>query len=157
MSWSAPLGHVWTTSEVVTAANMNTYIRLNLLALNTRLDHSNSIATSETTTSTLYTDLATRGPRVLLVTGTRVLVILTCNIVNSGANFSNMSVAVSGATTTAAADANTFFLKGTNLLLASRLVLLTVTSGNNTFTAKYRVTGGTGTFSTRSIIVIPQL
>lgn len=30
MAWTDPAGHVWATSETVTAANMNTYIRLNL-------------------------------------------------------------------------------------------------------------------------------
>lgn len=30
MAWTDPSGHVWTTGETVTAANMNTYIRLNL-------------------------------------------------------------------------------------------------------------------------------
>ncbi len=32
MAWTDPAGHVWTTGETVTAANMNTYIRLNLEA-----------------------------------------------------------------------------------------------------------------------------
>ncbi len=30
-----------------------------------------------------------------------------------------------------------------------------LTAGSNTFTAKYRVTGGTGTYLNRTIIVIP--
>ncbi len=30
MAWTDPAGHVWTTAETVTAANMNTFIRLNL-------------------------------------------------------------------------------------------------------------------------------
>jgi hypothetical protein len=30
ISWSSPDSHVWTAGEVLTAANMNTYIRLNL-------------------------------------------------------------------------------------------------------------------------------
>ena len=33
MAWTDPAGHVWVTGEVVTAANMNTYVRLNLEAL----------------------------------------------------------------------------------------------------------------------------
>lgn len=33
MTWTDPALHVWTTGEVVTAAVMNTYVRLNLLAL----------------------------------------------------------------------------------------------------------------------------
>lgn len=32
MAWTDPAGHVWTTGEAVTAANMNTFIRLNLEA-----------------------------------------------------------------------------------------------------------------------------
>lgn len=31
--WTDPGGHVWTTGEMVTAANMNTYIKDNLLAI----------------------------------------------------------------------------------------------------------------------------
>jgi hypothetical protein len=30
ISWASPDAHVWTAGEVLTAANMNTYIRLNL-------------------------------------------------------------------------------------------------------------------------------
>ncbi len=30
MAWTDPAGHIWATAETVTAANMNTYIRLNL-------------------------------------------------------------------------------------------------------------------------------
>ena len=30
MAWTNPDSHVWTTGETLTAANMNTYIRLNL-------------------------------------------------------------------------------------------------------------------------------
>jgi hypothetical protein len=33
MAWTDPAAHVWTTGEVVTAANLNTYIKDNLLAL----------------------------------------------------------------------------------------------------------------------------
>ena len=33
MPWTDPAGHVWVTGEVVTAANLNTYVRLNLEAL----------------------------------------------------------------------------------------------------------------------------
>ena len=33
MAWTDPAGHVWVTGEVVTAANLNTYVRLNLEAL----------------------------------------------------------------------------------------------------------------------------
>lgn len=37
MAWTAPDSHVWTTGEVVTATNLNTYIRLNLDALSQSL------------------------------------------------------------------------------------------------------------------------
>ncbi len=30
MAWTDPAGHVWVTGEVVTAASMNAYVRLNL-------------------------------------------------------------------------------------------------------------------------------
>jgi hypothetical protein len=115
-----------------------------------------TVATSQTTTSTSYTDLTTTGPAVTLTTGTRVLVTLSSIIFNTGVNNSWMAVAVSGATTLAADDARAIVVTGTTGLSASRTFELTgLTAGSNTFTAKYKVTGGTGTFQNRDIVVIP--
>lgn len=119
-----------------------------------------SVATNESTTSTSYTDLATSGPSVTLTTGSVALVILSAQIFNNTAGkFSFMSCAVSGATTDAADDDDALFFESSaanDQMGASRARLYTgLTPGSNTFTAKYRVDAGTGSFLRRSLIVIP--
>ena len=64
-----------------------------------------TVATSETTTSSSYTDLTTSGPAVTLTTGTKALVIITAQLVNNSNNKSYASYAVSGSSTIAASDA----------------------------------------------------
>ena len=124
------------------------------------------VATSETTTSTSYTDLATTGPDVSVTIGASgmALVMFGCVAYNSSANFrNNMAIAMSGANTETAGTTG-----GRDLTLRDPLTsgnqgcttyttyLATgLTSGSTTFTAKYRVQGGTGTFATRQITVIP--
>lgn len=120
---------------------------------------SSTVATSQTTTSTSYTDLATSGPTVTLTTGTKAYVILTCYQFNNTANsVSFMSFAVSGATTTAAADATCLSFRGNIAggqdLQTSAIYEVTLTAGSNTFTSKYKVSGNTGTFASRGITVI---
>jgi hypothetical protein len=117
-----------------------------------------TVATSQTTTSSSYTDLATSGPAVTVTTGTKALVIVTSDLFNSGAgNRALMGYAVSGATTTSASDTTALLnLSGTanETMRCSAASIATLTAGSNTFTAKYRVNTGTGTFENRSIIVI---
>ena len=119
-----------------------------------------TVATAETTTSTSYTDLATSGPEVTVTTGTKALVIYTSEISNNTSNaYSNMSYAVSGATTIAALDTQSLFIRQTSSTTgqpfrASATSVVTLTAGSNTFTAKYRVNSGTATFQDRSIFVI---
>jgi hypothetical protein len=67
-----------------------------------------------------------------------------------------MAFAVSGASTVAASDAQAFSNEGDKATQASATYVVTgLTGGSNTFTAKYRVSGNTGTFVNRSITVIP--
>lgn len=72
-----------------------------------------------------------------------------------------VSVAVSGATTTASSDVNALRLvaHAANALVrrASAVSLLTLTAGSNTFTTQYKTSnaGSVQTFSDRDIIVIP--
>lgn len=119
-----------------------------------------NVGTSETTTSTAYTDLATAGPSVTITTGTRAIVFWVVRMSNDGANgICHVSYEVSGATTDAADDANaiTFQSDGagqTARMGASRL-LTGLTAGSNTFTLKYRVNANTGTFLRREIAVLP--
>jgi hypothetical protein len=118
-----------------------------------------TLATSETTTSTGYTDLATvNRPTVTLLTGTVVIVVLTASITGStvGAGYF-MGFAVSGASAIAAADVRALSMQAASgaAQQASALYILTVTAGINIFTGKYRVTAGTGTFLNRGLTVWP--
>jgi len=107
------------------------------------------VGTSEGTTSTTYTDLATVGPSVTMTTGTSVLVIFTAGAAKPGgsANTSLVSVAVSGATTVAATDGNSGSASppaaGFVFAIPGMVVLTGLTAGSNTFTLKYRLDGGT--------------
>lgn len=115
------------------------------------------VATSQTTTSTTYTDLATSGPAVTVTIGANgvALVSVSCNISNN-VNLAYMSFAVSGASTVAAADSlcissTTSFgdYKGNTFLVTG------LTPGSTTFTAKYRASANTSTFVDRRIAVVP--
>ena len=115
-----------------------------------------------TTASTTYTDLATVGPVVgPITTGAKALVMVSCYLQNNTAGvFSIMSCTISGATTDAASDATglqhqTGSTTATIRATAAHLYD-TMTPGSNTFTAKYRVSGGTGTFGSRYVTVIPM-
>lgn len=117
-----------------------------------------TVATSQTTTSTSYTDLATAGPAATVTIGANglALVIITGKLFNSGVNDTFMGYAVSGANTVAATDTTAQVVNSTPGQRNSTMSLLTgLTPGSTTFTAKYRVAAGTGTFSDRNIIVIP--
>jgi hypothetical protein len=119
---------------------------------------------SGTTTSTTFTDLdapAAAGPSVTLTTGPRAILLYHCSVSNSGTGSSRMSVEVSGATTIATAinrsigivdAAGSAIEVGDAVLYSAGLAL---TPGSNTFTAKYRVSASTGTFSNRRLIVLP--
>jgi hypothetical protein len=118
------------------------------------------IATSETTTSTSYTDLSTVGPTVTLTTGAVAWVLLTMLTTNSTQfRVDGMSFAVSGATTLAAADTRAVQITTSDAGFAqqvSAVIPVSVTPGVNTFTAKYREDGaGTATFATRYLGVWP--
>jgi hypothetical protein len=117
------------------------------------------VTTNQTTSSLSYTDLSTVGPTVTLTTGTSVFVLIgmfgndTGNLGNNGF----MSMAISGATTTAASDDWAARApEGLNGVNGTMGYTHTVTAGSNTFTAKYKKVGGTSTaeFMNRFIMVI---
>jgi hypothetical protein len=116
-----------------------------------------SVATGQTTASTTYADLATVGPSVTLTTGTAVKITITAAVGNTLASASLISFAVSGATTIAALDLN-YLVRNDNSLTTKQsgvMILTGLTPGSNTFTVKYRVVSGTGTFTDRILIVEP--
>lgn len=118
------------------------------------------IGTSQTTTSTSYTDLATVGPAITAATGTIAVVMFSATTSNSGANTANLaSVTVSGASSVAANDNWCLLVDGMPTTQAMRVgvshIFTGLTAGSNTFTMKYRTVGSTATFVNREINVIP--
>lgn len=154
MAWSTP--RTWTTSEIVTAANMNTYISNNLSFLGGATGA--TVATSQTTTASSWTDLATVGPAVTVTTMTKALVFLQAALRSSiGGDYAEMGFAVSGASTIAATVNSAIYQNSTtDMSVGGCFFVSGLTAGSNTFTAKYQIAvGGTATFANRNISVIP--
>jgi hypothetical protein len=179
MAWSAPMTAV--ANSTFTAAQFNQYVRDNLNetapakatsagsyfvadgvnSIAERTPNGTSVLTSETTGSTSFTDLATFGPSVTVDTGPYALVLTHCQAGNSGAGSAYAGVDVTGDSSIAPAlnrsiniigAAGATVGAGTAVLHVGGLAL---TPGSNTFTMKYRVSSGTGTFADRRIIVMP--
>lgn len=178
MAWSAPMTAV--ANSTFTAAQFNQYVRDNLNETAPAKatgssgyfvgDGVNSIAerramssadlTSGTTTSTTYTNLTGTGigPTITVDTGPAALVIVRCSAENSGGGSSRMAYEISGDTSLAAADnrgVGFFGAAGGNINASDVSLVSALTPGSNTFTAKYRVSSGTGTFTSRRILVLP--
>lgn len=128
------------------------------------LKASASIATSQSTSSTTYANLATVGPVFTLVTGTVVRVTLSATIDPAG-DLATAAVAVSGATTVSAPaglPVNTISASGG--LAVSRTgswVISGLTPGTNTFTVKYQATdtngGGLSVAFANRLLVVERL
>lgn len=180
MAWTAPMTAVANTA--FTAAQFNTFVRDNLLetapakattaggwfastGLNEIAERHGAAASTlvnEQTTSTAFTDLPTVGPQVTVETGVSALVIVNGSVSNSGGGSARMSYEVSGASTYSGADNRGSAILGAAgaAVISACAVLhlpgnLPLTPGSNTFTAKYRVSSGTGTFTSRRILVMP--
>ena len=179
MAWTAPMTAV--ANATFTAAQFNTHVRDNLLetapakaanvggyfvatgtnAIAERRGTAAAVDTAETRTLTSYGDLTTAGPAVTVTTGTRALVTVSSEMVagsgDPATSESRMSFAVSGATTIAATDTVCACRTGADVRfqISRTVYLTTLTAGSNTFTAKYRVSAGTTTFSHREINVLP--
>ena len=165
-----------------TAAQFNQYVRDNLNetapakataasqlfvstaanAIAVRVPSTASVATSQSTTSTSFTDLATAGPSITLTTGTIAIVMFAAGIQTNVSDRQVVtSVEVSGASSVAASDTWAISVDGipaTNTFRCGMAHVFTgLTSGSNTFKMKYRVGTGTttGTFRDREINVIP--
>jgi hypothetical protein len=169
----------FTSGSVLTAAQLNQQLRDNMLetppakattagrifvatganAIAERAISSDYISTAQTTTSTSYANLATQGPIVTVTTGTQALVLFSCEMSNSteGARCA-VSYGVSGATTVAASDDYRISYdenSADRVIGASRVHLHTsLTAGSNNFKHLYRVSGATGTFQLREMVVI---
>lgn len=122
--------------------------------------NSSAVLTGESTTSTSFTDLATAGPSVTVTIGSNGLALVSVEsyIQNSGAgNSTRVGVALSGANTVAA-DTRIFYrpYANTQIIQMGSTVLMTgLNPGSTTFTMKYNVAAGTGTFGNRTLSVVP--
>jgi hypothetical protein len=179
MAWTTPLTAV--SNAALTAAQWNASVRDNLAetapskattagrffavsGANTIAERVPSVGTNtgtDTTTGTAYGALSgSTGPAVTVTTGPNALVAISTFATNdtTGAN-AYASMVISGATTLAASDAwaTGQTVSGTNRQIAASRVQLfnALTAGSNTFTMQYRVSGNTGSFSNRTITVIP--
>ena len=112
-----------------------------------------TVNTSQGTSSSSYTDLATAGPAVTVTTGTKALVIITCDIESGSGTAAYVGFAVSGATTIAGTDLDASYSTVGTTRYAFHSVP-TLTAGSNTFTVKYRSESGTKNFARRTIFVI---
>jgi hypothetical protein len=167
-------------NTVFTAAQFNTHVRDNLNetapakattagtifvasganSIAERVPSTAAVTTSETTTGTGYGDLTTPGPAVTVTTGTKAIVMVASLVQNSTAGQNSYaSYAVTGASAISATDDRAVLITAaaTNQTLRASAVYMEtgLTAGSNTFTMKYRVTGGTGSFQNRRITVIP--
>lgn len=157
MSWVTP--RTWVVGEVATAAKMN-----EISSALTDLDRRTSpvgatVVAVEGTTALSYTDLATVGPAVTVTIGStgKALVGLYSALSNASGNFALCSYAVSGATTVAAADAQSLQTNTTSdIRMGASLLHTGLNAGSTTFTMKYRATtGGTASFNGRRLVVTP--
>lgn len=120
------------------------------------------VATSQSTSSTSYTDLATAGPAATAVVGTTgfLFVGVTCKTTpDTSAGTSFMGIALSGANTLAAADKYAVeFRRDANATLAmwgGSWLITGLTPGSTTVTAKYKVGANNASFEHRHVFAIP--
>lgn len=182
MAWTAPI--TWIDGAVLTAAQLNTNLRDNFLEqIPAKSTHNggagggyftidsphklvergfahHEISTSQTTASTSYTDLATVGPTVSVVTGTRAWILYNAEVASATqGKHGRVTIEISGATVKAPddgfstidfSDTNCFSTKG------SWVYVDDLNPGLNIFTMKYAGTeANTVTFLNRRLHVFP--
>lgn len=181
MTWTTP--KTFTSGDGLTAEDLNVYLRDNFnetapakaqqaggffvvsddFQIQERRVHQQFNLHTGTTASTSYGNLTGTwgfGPEVTVNTGTTALVIMCAHFWNSTAGGTTlMSHDVSGDSTLSASDSFALLMEpaaATQSFSGSYWVLREdLTPGTNTFTAKYRVVAGTGSFIRRRLIVIP--
>lgn len=196
MAWTSPTVLTFAANTALTAAQLNTYLRDNLNAteigvaetpgsmvvstaanvLQEMTPGADSLTQAGTRASNTYGNLTSTnagvGPTVTVTTGNTALVLWSCQAYNltSGA-MARMGIAVSGATTIAAADTislshakanpsgvivQTFEQYGQAFLYGPDSGTA-LTAGVNTFTAQYKsdATPTTACFQVRRLMVIP--
>jgi hypothetical protein len=180
MAWSTPLTAVANAS--LTAAQWNASVRDNLLmtapalattagsifavsgtnVISQRTPDATGQNGGETTTSVTYTSTlsggaGTAGPTLTATTGPKALIAFHCRQSTSvGGTNVWTSVGITGASSIAASDnwAMSYDLTGQHFF-GLTYIEENLTPGSNIFTMNYRVSGGTGTFASRRINVVP--
>jgi hypothetical protein len=146
-----------TNKTISGSSNTLTNIPTSALALNGAT--SVSVAANESTTSTTYTDLTTTTDTVTVTIGAsgKAMVTIVALIFSSGTIGDNyVSFAVSGATTTAAADTKSISNRNTaGVSVGGTFIVTGLTAGSTTFKMKYRTSAGTGNYLNRNIGVVP--
>lgn len=146
-------GVATTAGRIIVTTGANTVAERNI--------DTDAIGTSQATSSTSYTNLATTGPTVTITTGTRAMVIMGCGMSNSiVGNGARAAPDLSGATTSAASDANSVLMHSGNANDGFQFSWVTVfdpiNAGSNVFQMKYKaVTAGSASFSNRVISIMP--
>lgn len=131
-----------------------------------RLTRKQYIDTTETTAETDWTDLTTIGPTVTCQTGDSAMAWFGCRQDNSASGYSRVTVEVGGEGTASsgnsdggssveASDDNGALVSDRTVFWGTSIHFTGLTPGTNTFTMKYRVSSGTGTFRYRRLIVMP--
>lgn len=179
MAWTAPMTAV--AGSVFTAAQFNASIRDNLAEtapakattpgslfattatnqIAERIPNAATVLSQDTTTSTSFVsslDLGSSGPALSVTTGVNAIVLLSGALQNNTTNSVRMAYDISGVTTRASADnrgIGAFGVASAGVNAGIAVLEQGLTPGVNTFTATYRVAGGTGTFTSRRLQVIP--
>lgn len=178
MAWTTPLTAV--SNATLTAAQWNASVRDNLNetapakattggsifvttganAIAERAVVGDRVDALETTASTSYGDLATVGPTVTCTTGPAAIVMFTAQMANSTAGAGCMAyVNITGASAISLGDAGSITHEpgavNADTTCTRTILHNPVTAGSNVFTMKYRVLSGTGSWSRRTLVVIP--
>lgn len=167
--------------NIFKASEFNTYVRDNLMetgpalaqelgngyffvttgenSLSPSAIRMSSVNTEETTTSTTYTDLTTVGPTLAgMNVNSKVLLSFGARLSNNpGVTISRMSVEWSNdsGVVGAASDTRAVSNSAVNPYQIGTSIVVDTAPGTYTFTCKYRVTGGTGTFHYRNLSIFP--
>lgn len=115
------------------------------------------VETSESTTSTSYTNLATAGPAVTVTSGPQLIIHTTADLVcNTAGQTARTTFNISGASSITENDIRALKNTSTTNLRATVTTVMSVTPGVNTVTMVYRTSGtSTATFANRRLLVLP--
>ncbi len=178
MAWTSPMTFV--SNNVLTAAQMNTHLRDNVLELapakattnlgswfisqgpnriEERLVRTARVDTTQSTKSSSWTDLDTVGPQVTVTTGQAAIVMLGCRTGNTILdNSASMGFKITGYTDQEPEEKFSIQSDGrsanTHAQWGVTFYVDDLNPGINTFTCKYKVGGETGQFSQRFIGVL---